>query len=486
MRKPGFGKVPFILVVFYLAVFCVATGVASPAQTYTRLVKFSGTDGQWPEIGPLLQGIDGNLYGTNSFGGAGCASCGNVFQVTPDGKLSITYSFGTQTDDGAVPYAGLAQDVDGNFYGVTTAGGSHGGAGIAFKLTPAGKLTTLYNFCSQHNSQGGCQDGTGGAYQMFEAMNGNFYGTSSAATVNSYSTIFQITPAGKITTVYTALNANNAVGGLIQAANGNFYGFQQEPDSTGEFFELTSAGKFTTLYTFPQSEGYPTSLIVGADGNFYGATYGGGTTNSGTIFKLSPSGEYTLLYSFCSQANCADGAEANQLVQGTDGNFYGTTQLGGAVKINGIFEGYGTIFQITPAGLLTTLHTFCLQGGDCVDGAYPMSGLIQGTDGTFYGMTYGLSHCPGNCGTVFRLSMGLGSFVQGNPNFGRAGQVVGILGNNLTGTTSVTFNGTSAAFKVVSSTYIKAAVPSGATTGTIEVTTPSGTLSSNVAFQVLQ
>jgi uncharacterized repeat protein (TIGR03803 family) len=172
---------------------------------------------------------------------------------------------------------------------------------------------------------------------------------------------------------------------------------------------------------------------------------------------------------------------------------YGATYYGGSRSVSGCISfGCGTLFQIAPSGTFTSLYTFC-SGQTCNDGAAPFGSLIQATDGNFYGTTsegglevYDCNNAVQGCGTVFSLSMGLGPFVQANPAFSKVGRQVGILGNNLTGATSVTFNGASAAFQIVSSTLVKAVVPSGATTGTIEVTTPIGTLSSNVAFQVLR
>jgi uncharacterized repeat protein (TIGR03803 family) len=172
-------------------------------------------------------------------------------------------------------------------------------------------------------------------------------------------------------------------------------------------------------------------------------------------------------------------------MEGTDGNFYGTTTFGGLSRINEFALGFGTVYQITPTGQFTTLHTFCAAGGDCADGAYPEAGLTQGTDGNFYGLTYGRLTCPGNCGTVFKLSMGLAPFVEASQDFSPIGHSVNILGNNLTGTTCVKFNGVPAMFKVLSNTLIRATVPTDATTGRIEVTTPAGALSSNTDFHVL-
>ena len=212
------------------------------------------------------------------------------------------------------------------------------------------------------------------------------------------------------------------------------------------------------------------------DGNFYGTTKIGGGIGGGTIFKITPAGALTTLYSFCSQPNCADGDDPmGGVIQATDGNFYGAAAKGGE-------DNDGTVFEITPDGTLTTLHAF--HGND---GALPFGGLAQGTNGTFYGVTdEGGSACtPFGCGTVFSLDMGLGPFVTFVRAAGKIGQTGGILGQGFTGTTSVSINEVPASFTVVSDTLIKAIVPPGATTGYVTVVTPSATLTSNVPFHVL-
>jgi len=165
----------------------------------------------------------------------------------------------------------------------------------------------------------------------------------------------------------------------------------------------------------------------------------------------------------------------------TDGNFYGLAGSGGA-------NGYGTIFQITPSGSLTTEHSFDGTDGIVTENQ-PGPYLIQDTSGTFYGVTSeGGADWPGcaTCnGTVFSLSMGLGPFVKTLPASGRVGSTVKILGNKLTGATSVTFNGVAATFTVASSTEITTTVPTGATTGVVQVVTSRGiTLTSNLGFTV--
>jgi uncharacterized repeat protein (TIGR03803 family) len=159
------------------------------------------------------------------------------------------------------------------------------------------------------------------------------------------------------------------------------------------------------------------------------------------------------------------------LVQATDGNFYGTTSLAGGLVA------YGTVFKLTPAGILTTLHVF-----DNTDGNQPLGGLVQGTNGIFYGTTN--TGGTESYGTVFSVSRCLEPFVKTVPSSGKVGTNIIILGNNLTGATSVTFNGAAAPFTVVGGSEIKTAVPTGATTGLVEVTTPKRALKSNVTFRV--
>ena len=239
-----------------------------------------------------------------------------------------------------------------------------------------------------------------------------------------------------------------------------------------------SAQTFKTLHRFDGTDGAnpQAGLVQATGGNLYGTTYGGGANNAGTVFKITPSGTLTTLYSFCSQSGCTDGGSPYAaLVQATDGNFYGTTP--------------STIFKISPSGTLTTLYTFCSQSG-CTDGYDSRTALVQDTDGNFYGTTAnGGSNSAtcmisNGCGTVFSLSVGLGPFVKTQPDWGGAGRFVEILGTNLNGATSVSFNGTPAVFRVVLNSLIKTTVPAGATTGTVEVVTPGGTLSSNVPFRV--
>lgn len=465
--------------IYGLVLLCLITAVPSQSQTFTALHSFDMTDGFAPYAG-LVQATGGLLYGT-TYGGDGD---GSVFEINVSGKLTTIHSFdGT---DGVGPHAELLQATDGNIYGTTNNGGANE-LGTAFKITPGGVLKTLYSFCSQSN----CADG---AYPqaLVQATDGNLYGTTDqGGGASSDGTIFKITPGGTLTTLHSFEGTDGALpqAGLIQATDGNFYGTTSGGGANGggTIFKISSRGAFTSLYSFcsqancTDGEAPYAALVQGMDGNFYGTTLNGGVviSNAGTVFKITPGGRLTTLYAFCPASSCPDGESPEAgLIQATDGNFYGVTYTGGG-------EAAGTIFRITTGGALTTLYAFCSQSG-CTDGANPSGTLVQDTNGKFYGTTYqgGNSACSSGCGTVFSLSMGLGRFVETQVASGKVGAAVKILGTDLMGATSVTFNGTAAVFTVVSSSEITTTVPVGATTGTVEVTIPTGTLKSNKKFSV--
>jgi uncharacterized repeat protein (TIGR03803 family) len=483
--KPDWGKRAYA--VFAL---CATAAIGLPAQTLTTLYSFcaqSGCmDGESPYAG-LVQAGNGDLYGTTQSGGADGA--GTIFKISTSGTLTTMYNFCSQgCADGFGPSV-LVQGFDGAFYGTTNGGGATD-AGTVFKFTPSGTLTTLYSFCSQN----GCDDGTTPQGGLVQASDGNFYGTTEAYGPSSYGTIFKITPGGTLTTVHSFCSQSGCAdggrpeAGLVEGLDGDLYGTtgfgganRNCPAGCGTVFKITLTGTLTTLHSFAgyPTEGYvpSTALVQAANGDLYGTTLGGASgapNGAGTVFKITPSGTLTTLYSFCSQIFCPDGADPlGGLVQGTDGSFYGTTSRGA--------YGGGTIFRITPSGTLTTIYSFCTQNG-CADGSKSDATLIQDTNGDFYGAT---SAGGANFkGTVFSLSVGLGPFVKMQPTSGEAGAIIKILGTDLTGATSVSFDGTEAAFRVVSNSLIMTMVPAGASSGKLQVVTPGGTLVSNVAFRV--
>ena len=478
-----------------LRVGCVIVGflalvLSLPAQTLTTLHSFVKTDGIESHAG-LVQATDGNFYGATVFGGAN--NYGTIFKITPSGTLTVLHSFAST--DGAYPYAGLVQAANGDFYGTAAVGGANL-YGTVFKITPSGTLTTLYSFCAVLVN-GDCADGSYPYAGLVLATNGDFYGTTGYGGANGDGTVFKITPAGTLTTLYSFCSQSGCTdgespllfGALVQATNGDFYGTTEAGGANGDgtVFKITPAGTLTVLHSFASTDGaYPyAGLVLATNGDFYGTTESGGANGYGTVFKITPSGTLTTLHSFAS----TDGAYPFAgLVQATDGNFYGTTAEGGANDCPGETYACGTVFEVTTNGTLTTLYSFCavLVNGDCADGDAPYAGLVQATNGTFYGTTALGANSQGGYqdGTVFSLSVGLGPFVETLPTSGKVGTSVKILGNNLKGTTSVSFNGTSAVFKVVSSSLITTTVPTGATTGFVMVTTPSGTLKSNTKFRV--
>jgi uncharacterized repeat protein (TIGR03803 family) len=381
-RGSSLEKLSLATMVCAVFLFCAAAVIASPAQSilFRSLTGFNGTNGANPGNMSLVQGADGNFYGTTLFGGAN--NQGTVFKVTPAGELSTLYSFCAQTNctDGSLPDAGLVLGHDGNFYGTTSGGGSYLYYGTVFKITATGSLTTLHSFQSYPT------DGDAPVAALVEGSDGNFYGTTELGGSGTFGTVFKITPSGTLTTLYNF--SDNAKGwypyaGLVQGSDGNFYGTTFSGGASSDYcgypgcgtvFKITAAGALTTLYSFCAQPGCAdgsgpwAGLVQGNDGNLYGTTYNGGAGADGTVFKLTLTGELTTLYSFCVQNGCLDGEQPlAALVQAADGNFYGTTSYGGAYGSD-----YGTVFGITPQGTLTTLHSFA-----GTDGSSPWGGLVQ-------------------------------------------------------------------------------------------------------------
>jgi uncharacterized repeat protein (TIGR03803 family) len=371
------------------------------AQIETNIYSFTGSP---PQVG-LAQGLDGNFYSTTYNGGT--SNYGTVFRITPGGTYTNLYSF-TGPPDGAQPIAELVRGTDGNFYGTTANGGTStnsscfGGCGTVFRITPGGTYTNLYSF------SGSPTDGYLPQAGLVQGADGNFYGTTSEGGMNGNGTVFRISSSGTETNLHSfdsssTTNGSDPLAGLVQGSDGNFYGTTEYGGQFGygTVFRITPAGSYINLYSFGS---FPTdgelpeaALVQGADGNFYGTTSGGGTNSPpggwGTVFRITPSAIYTILYSFHSHPNDGFFSFAG-LVQATDGNFYGMTPDGGT-------SGDGTIFRITPSGTYTSLYSFV----GSPDGRFPGDRLIQATDGNLYGTTtYGGIN---DSGTVCRLTIPL-------------------------------------------------------------------------------
>ena len=375
-----------------LAALLSTTALAIAAgQTVQETVvhSFAGTtDSSSPAAG-LIQGGDGQLYGTNI--GNFFTDYGQVYKVGFDGTFTTVYKFGGITDS-ATPFAPVTQGLDGNFYGTTYGNLLFGTDGSVFEVTPAGALTTLYSF-------DGASDGSNPESGLTLLSDGTFYGTTSGG-ASGYGTLFSIGASTSLATVisFDKFNGGNTQSPPIQGTDGNYYGVTNGGGTTGfgTFYQLTPNGTITTLYTFAGSgdgAGPMGPLVEGPDGNFYGVTQANGIVTGsdqyGTIFKMTPAGVITTLHLF---NPATDGNNPEALILGGDGFLYGNT-LGGGANSNGV------VFKMSLAGVFTTLYSFGATGD--VNG--PQGGLIEASDGTLWGA--GSGGGANSLGGVFKLAI---------------------------------------------------------------------------------
>lgn len=466
------------VVVICVAVVLGMAVVPTSAQTYTKLYTWPGdtrNDTGVGLAGLATQGRDGNIYGT--IGDDNSNAAGSAFRMTTSGAFTRIYSFCALTScaDGSQPWGGLTLGKDGNFYGTTTGGGSVN-AGTVFKLSPAGALTTIWNFDNG-------ADGAAPWYPPLQGLDGNFYGVSNTVYGGDYGALYRLVPTAappykeSVPADFNYTNGNDP-NLPTQGADGNFYGSTLFGGSKGlgVVYRTSSSAVTTVLHNFtgyPSDGSYPIGVMVqGNDGAYYGVTWEGGSNNVGTIFKITSTGTYTLLHSFTGYP--ADGAYPRSgLILGSDGNLYGTTLSGGA-------KNDGAIYRVTPSGQMMILYSLCSQTS-CADGFSPVVPLLQHTNGKFYGSTSGNS-LGGSY--FYSLDLGLAPFVKLVNWSGKTGTTVEILGQGFTGTTGVSFNGVAASFNNVSDTFLTATVPAGALTGTVTVTTFTSSMGSNRAFLV--
>jgi len=324
-------------------------------------------DGANPLAG-LVFDQKGNLYGTTEYGGV--HGQGVVFKLTPEGRYAVLHSFCADDNctDGYDPYAGLALDQNGNLYGTTTYGGAHGG-GVVFKLTPQHRYAVLYSFCSQGPP---CNDGALPYAGVLFDQQGNLYGTTVSGgpynnncSSGSCGVVFELTPQGEETVLYSFCAQSGCAdgalphAGLVLDEQGNLYGTTVSGglynsncfgSSCGVVFELTPSGKEMVLYSFC-AQNYCVDgatpyagLVLDQQGNLYGTATNGGFWNfyGGVVFKVTPKGKETFVVSFCSQYNCVNGEDPfGGLVLDQKGNLYGTTVEGGA-------HNAGVVFKLVP------------------------------------------------------------------------------------------------------------------------------------------
>ena len=355
----------------------VLSASTASAQTYTPLHFFTVIEGVGPQAG-LIRATDGYFYGTADLGGAGPDPRGTIFRMDASGAIFVFHVFQNGDPEGDFPRAGVIQASDGNFYGINSSGGASL-LGTIFKMTPAGAVSLLHAFTL---TDGGVPFGG-----LVEGRDGNLYGTTSGGgscmTCNS-GTIFKISKGGTYTVLHDFVYADGygVQSSLIQASDNAFFGTTTNGgDGYGTIFKITSDGSFTKVHSFTQTgaspEGSHAPLVQAANGSLYGTTFRGGANGTGmggfgTIFKLDLDGTYTTLHSLAD----VDGINPEAgLIQGPDGNFYGTTSARGANNL-------GTIFTMDPLGAVTVLHHFA-----AADGIHSTSGLVMGAGGNLYGTT---------------------------------------------------------------------------------------------------
>jgi uncharacterized repeat protein (TIGR03803 family) len=386
---------PSRLLPFFGLAAAIAAGVlasARVANAQANLVVLHGfvgepDDGAAP-YGGLTEGLDGTLYGTTFFGGAN--NRGTIFRMDSDGSnFAILHSFASFPGDGATPYGSLLQASDGMLYGTTGLGGVNE-YGTVFQIAPDGRgFAILHTFSFA--------DGASPHAGLIQAPDGTLYGTTDFGGIFNYGAIFRIAPGSGFAVVHSF---NRTDGwrpdcNLIQGPDGTLYGttYAGGENGSGTVFQMAPDGSgFTLLHSFAVdgSDGANpgAGLLQAADGTLYGTTSFGGANQVGTTFQIAPDGSFAVLHSF---SGTTDGATPSaSLTQVPDGTLYGTTNGGGSNAL-------GTIFQIAPDGSgFAVVHSFSTQEGD-----HPYAGLIQGPDGTLYGTTT----MDSERGTVFQLTL---------------------------------------------------------------------------------
>jgi uncharacterized repeat protein (TIGR03803 family) len=329
------------------------------AGGYTIVHNFSGHngDGAMPEAALIRDGA-GYLYGTTSSGGYYPTGQGIVFRIAPDGTETVLHRFCSLNNctDGSDPDGAMVRDGAGNLYGTTYSGGANDSAGTVFRLASDGTYTVLHNFCSTS----ACSDGYAPVGDLIRDRSGNLDGTTYIGGAYNGGVVFKLAPDGTETVLHSFCSRTNC-------ADGNeLYG----------------------------------GVIRDGAGNLYGTTYIGGADNAGVVFKLAPDGTETVLHNFCSLANCADGGypQDSMILDGSTGDLYGTTEFGGSGGLNcDARSSCGVVFEISPNGAETVLHSF-----DDEDGGNPLGSLFKDRSGYIYGTTF--SGGKNNNGVVFKLS----------------------------------------------------------------------------------
>jgi uncharacterized repeat protein (TIGR03803 family) len=469
-------QIPYrtILCMAVFTTFVLMAAQPLRSQTVTTVYNFSTNSSQSTNpAGVIAQGRDGNYYG---MGGPGQ---GSIFSVSATGAYTLVHTLTGTEGQGC---NGLVLGNDGNFYGTCFQGGDNGNSsGTFFQVTPTGTLTVLHYFDGTYsNTVDGCYpEGV-----PVQGTDGNFYGTAEGCGVSVVGIAYKITTAGVFTVLHAFAGGSDGAsprGALIQGTDGNLYGTTNQGGTTGSgtVFKMTTAGVVTILHQFNACDANGCNpvagLVQGPDGNFYGTTESGGTSNEGTVFKITSSGTLTVLHSF--NVTTDNGAyPIEPLTVGTDGNFYGiaTDCIGGGCSPADLFE-------ITSKGVFTDLYNFTNFGGN--NNSLPDSPLLLSTNGTFYSTAS--ENGTGSSGTFYSLANGQSAFINLVQTSGSVGSQIGIIGQGFSSSSTVKFNGIAATkVTLTGTTYLVATIPTGASNGFVTVTTGSTTLTSRVSFTV--
>jgi uncharacterized repeat protein (TIGR03803 family) len=367
----------------------------APSGLMTTLVEFGDGNGGANPMAGLLQGSDGNFYGTTRNGGTNDLAQGAVFRMTPDGVVAILadFPFDEAVDNGRYPKGELVQASDGDFYGTTDT--------TVFRMTSQGERATLVRFAfSDETSEGS------GPNAMVQAGNGSLYGTTSGGGVAGFGSVLKFNPAGEQTTLVEftdngATNKGSGPNAIIEGTDLDLYGTTARGGATGNgtVFKVTPFGQLITLVEFTgngatNKGSEPNAIIENSDHDFYGTTGGGGASGNGTVFKMTSFGQLTTLAEFSDNGVTNKGSGPSGLIEASDGNFYGTTSSGGG-------SDHGTIFKVTREGELLTLVEFADDRPNN-KGRLPYAGLMEGSDGNFYGSTsFGGAS---DSGTIWRMT----------------------------------------------------------------------------------
>ena len=479
-----------------LGLSLVISARAQSLGTINQLFAFTCTSGVSSDTCPqgarpdiILQGSDGNFYGAAQVTDEGVSNPqgGTLFKLTPAGKFTRLFTF-TQGAGGFLngnnPADGLVEGNDGFLYGTTFNGGKHDD-GVLFRIRKTGTgFKVLHNFCSSAK----CADGSV-PNSLLLAQDGNLYGTTldgglsvSPCPSSGCGTIFRFEPtAGAFAILHklTAVSDGVQPFGMIQADNGNFYGVSQGLDVNEDIFQFTPAGKFTVQFKSAMFDTGIGGLTQGANGNLYGA-FESITAGDINFFEVSTNG--TGFVAFAPFTTLAGTTTIPSLFLASDGNLWDTNFTDSTAP-------RGSVFSINPQNG-AVLQTFAFDGDN---GNSPEVGVIQAADGTLVGTTELGGTISGGSnefadGTVWTLDAGLPApppaIILLNSTSGSAGSTVLLNGHNFIGATAVSFNGVNASFQVLSSQFVSATVPAGATTGPVTVTNAGGKATSTQTFTV--